>query len=92
LHDRADPAACSFPPAVLCARFLLYRRNIENLIKDRAAPGQEIGKSVAELFDAALESRAAIAIKGAAREYRTARWGWQLTVARFSGVSRRGRG
>lgn len=54
----------SRPPS-FGARFLLYQRNIENLSKDRAALGQEIRKSVAEPFDAALESRAAIAIKGA---------------------------
>ena len=47
------------------ARFLLYQRNIEKLSKDRASLGQEIRTSVAELFDAALESRAAIAITGA---------------------------
>jgi hypothetical protein len=46
-------------------KFLLYQRNIENLGKDRAPLGQQIRQSVAELFDAALESRAAIAIKGA---------------------------
>jgi tetratricopeptide (TPR) repeat protein len=46
-------------------RFVLYQRNIENLCKDRAALREEIRKSVAELYDAALESRAAIAIKGA---------------------------
>jgi tetratricopeptide (TPR) repeat protein len=46
-------------------RFVLYQRNIENLGQDRAAVSEEIRKSVAELFDAALESRAAIAIKGA---------------------------
>jgi tetratricopeptide (TPR) repeat protein len=50
-------------------RFVLYQRNIENLSKDRAALGQEIRKSVAELFDAALESRAAIAIKGAPEQH-----------------------
>ena len=54
----------SRPPS-FGARFLLYQRNSGNLSKDRAAPGQEVRKSVAELFDAALESRAAIAIKGA---------------------------
>jgi hypothetical protein len=54
----------SRPPS-FGARFLLYQRNIENLSKDRAALGQEIRKSVAELFGVALESRAAIAIKGA---------------------------
>ena len=37
----------SRPPS-FGARFLLYRRNIENLSKDRAALGQEIRKSVAE--------------------------------------------
>ena len=52
-------------PPPFGARFLLYQRNSENLSKDRAALGQEIRESVAELFDAALESRAAIAIKGA---------------------------
>ena len=46
-------------------RFVLYQRNIENLCKDRAGLCQEIRKSVAELFDAALETHAAIAIKGA---------------------------
>jgi tetratricopeptide (TPR) repeat protein len=46
-------------------RFVLYQRNIENLCTDKAALGEEIRKSVAELFDAALESHAAIAIKGA---------------------------
>jgi hypothetical protein len=54
----------SRPPS-FGARFLLYQLNIEKLSKDRAALGQEIRKSVAELFDAALESRAAMAIKGA---------------------------
>src|SRR5271155_5286210 len=53
----------SRPPS-FGARFLLYQLNIEKLSKDRAALGQEIRKSVAELFDAALESRAAMAIKG----------------------------
>jgi tetratricopeptide (TPR) repeat protein len=50
-------------------RFVLYRRNIENLCQDRAALREEIRKSVAELFDAALESRAAIAIKGAPEQH-----------------------
>ena len=44
----------SRPPS-FGARFLLYQRNSENLSKDRAALGQEIQKSVAELFDAALD-------------------------------------
>jgi tetratricopeptide (TPR) repeat protein len=46
-------------------RFVLYQRNIENLCPDKATLREEIRKSVAELFDAALESRAAIAIEGA---------------------------
>jgi tetratricopeptide (TPR) repeat protein len=50
-------------------RFVLYQRNIENLCKDRAALGEEIRKSVAELYDAALEARAAIAINGAPEEH-----------------------
>jgi tetratricopeptide (TPR) repeat protein len=50
-------------------RFVLYQRNIENLCKDKAALREEIRKSVAELFDAALESRAAIAIKGAPEQH-----------------------
>jgi tetratricopeptide (TPR) repeat protein len=50
-------------------RFVLYQRNIENLCADRAAVCEEIRKSVAELFDAALESRAAIAIKGAPEQH-----------------------
>ena len=50
-------------------RFVLYQRNIENLCQDGAAVREEIRKSVAELFDAALESRAAIAIKGAPEQH-----------------------
>jgi tetratricopeptide (TPR) repeat protein len=50
-------------------RFVLYQRNIENLCQNRAALREEISKSVAELFDAALESRAAIAIKGAPEQH-----------------------
>jgi tetratricopeptide (TPR) repeat protein len=50
-------------------RFVLYQRNIENLCKDRATLCQEIRKSVAELYDAALESRATIAIKGAPEQH-----------------------
>ncbi|MGI8451344.1 MAG: tetratricopeptide repeat protein [Streptosporangiaceae bacterium] len=50
-------------------RFVLYQRNIENLCKDGAALCEEIRKSVAELFDAALEPRAAIAIKGAPEQH-----------------------
>jgi Tetratricopeptide repeat len=50
-------------------RFVLYQRNIENLCKDRAVLREEIRKSVAELYDAALEPNAAIAIKGAPEEH-----------------------
>ena len=50
-------------------RFVLYQRNIENLCRDRAAVREEIRKSVAELFDAALQSRAAIAIKGSPEQH-----------------------
>jgi tetratricopeptide (TPR) repeat protein len=50
-------------------RFVLYQRNIENLCKDRATLREEIRKSVAELFDAALEARATIAIKGAPEQH-----------------------
>jgi tetratricopeptide (TPR) repeat protein len=46
-------------------RFVLFQRNIENLCPDQANLREEIRKSVAELFDAALESGADIAIKGA---------------------------
>ena len=50
-------------------RFVLYQRNIENLCKDRAGLGGEIRKSVAELFDTALELHASIAIKGAPEQH-----------------------
>ncbi|HTX25414.1 MAG TPA: tetratricopeptide repeat protein [Streptosporangiaceae bacterium] len=50
-------------------RFVLYQRNIENLCQDRAALREEIRKSVAELFDAALEPNAAIALKGAPEQH-----------------------
>jgi tetratricopeptide (TPR) repeat protein len=50
-------------------RFVLYQRNIENLCKDRAALGEEIRKSVAELYDAALEPQAKIAVKGAPEQH-----------------------
>jgi tetratricopeptide (TPR) repeat protein len=50
-------------------RFVLYQRNIENLCRDRATLREEIRKSVAELFDAALESHAAIAIEGAPEQH-----------------------
>jgi hypothetical protein len=60
-----DFAAGARSRASFGTRFVLYQRNIENLCQDRATLREEIRKSVAELFDAALESRAAIAIKGA---------------------------
>jgi tetratricopeptide (TPR) repeat protein len=50
-------------------RFVLYQRNIENLCRDKATLREEIRKSVAELFDAGLESRAEIAIKGAPEQH-----------------------
>jgi len=50
-------------------RFVLYQRNIENLCQDRATLREEIRKSVAELYDAALESRATIGIKGAPEQH-----------------------
>ena len=46
-------------------RFVLYQRNIENLCQDKATLREEIRKSVAELFGAALDPRTGIAIKGA---------------------------
>jgi tetratricopeptide (TPR) repeat protein len=50
-------------------RFVLYQRNIENLCKDKAALHEEIRKSVAELFDAALEPGTAVTIKGAPEQH-----------------------
>jgi tetratricopeptide (TPR) repeat protein len=50
-------------------RFVLYQRNIENLCQDKATLREEIRKSVAELFDAALESRAAVAVEGAPEQH-----------------------
>ena len=64
-----DFAAGARSRAPFGTRFVLYQRNIENLCQDRAALREEIGKSVAELFDAALESHAAIAIKGAPEQH-----------------------
>ena len=46
-------------------RFVLYQRNVENLCQDKATLREEIRKSVAELFNAALDPRTGIAIKGA---------------------------
>jgi hypothetical protein len=62
-HGRADPAPCSFPPAAL-------RREVPSAEHRKAQQGQSgsgpgdpgVGSRA---FDAALESRAAIAIKGA---------------------------
>jgi hypothetical protein len=54
---------------VFGTRFVLYQRNIENLCKDKAALREEIRKSVAELYDAALESRATVDIKGAPEQH-----------------------
>jgi tetratricopeptide (TPR) repeat protein len=50
-------------------RFVLYQRNIENLCRDRATLREEIRKSVAELYDAALEARATVAIQGAPEQH-----------------------
>jgi tetratricopeptide (TPR) repeat protein len=64
-----DFAAGARSRVVFGTRFVLYQRNIENLCHDRAALREEIRKSVAELFDAALESRAAIAHQGAPEQH-----------------------
>lgn len=64
-----DFAAGARSRVPLGERFVLYQRNIENLCQDRATLREEIRKSVAELFDAALESRAAIAVKGAPEQH-----------------------
>jgi tetratricopeptide (TPR) repeat protein len=50
-------------------RFVLYQRNIENLCKDEATLRDEIRKSVAELYDAALDLRAPIASQGAPEQH-----------------------
>jgi tetratricopeptide (TPR) repeat protein len=50
-------------------RFVFYQRNIENLCRDKATLREEIRKSVAELFDAALDPRTGIAIKGAPEQH-----------------------
>ncbi len=50
-------------------RFVLYQRNIENLCPDRAALREEIRKSIAELYDAGLETGATVAIKGAPEQH-----------------------
>jgi tetratricopeptide (TPR) repeat protein len=64
-----DFAAGARSRASFGTRFVLYQRNIENLCQDRATLSEEIRKSVAELFDAALESNAAIAIEGAPEQH-----------------------
>jgi tetratricopeptide (TPR) repeat protein len=64
-----DFAAGARSRASFGTRFVLYQRNIENLCRDRATLREEIRKSVAELFNAALESRAAIAVKGAPEQH-----------------------
>jgi tetratricopeptide (TPR) repeat protein len=50
-------------------RFVLYQRNIENLCQDKATLREEIRKSVAELYDAALEPHATVAVTGAPEEH-----------------------
>ena len=64
-----DFAAGARSRAPFGERFVLYQRNIENLCQGKAALRDEIRKSVAELFDAALESRAAIAVEGAPEQH-----------------------
>jgi tetratricopeptide (TPR) repeat protein len=64
-----DFAAGARSRVVFGTRFVLYQRNIENLCQDRATLREEIRKSVAELFDAALEPGAAIAIEGAPEQH-----------------------
>jgi len=64
-----DFAAGARSRASFGTRFVLYQRNIENLCPDRAAVREEIRKSVAELFDAALQTHAAIAVKGAPEQH-----------------------
>jgi len=64
-----DFAAGARSRASFGTRFVLYQRNIENLCRDRATLREEIRKSVAELYDAALQSRAAIAVKGAPEQH-----------------------
>jgi tetratricopeptide (TPR) repeat protein len=46
-------------------RFVLYQRNIENLCKDEATLSDEIRKSVAELYKAALLADETVSYKGA---------------------------
>ncbi len=62
-------AAGERPQVSFGTRFVLYQRNIENLCKDKATLRDEIRKSVAELYDAALDLRAPITIKGAPEQH-----------------------
>src|SRR5215469_13552250 len=64
-----DFAAGARSRVVFGMRFVLYQRNIENLCKDGAALGEEIRKSVAELYDAALEPHARVAIEGVPEQH-----------------------
>ena len=64
-----DFAAGARSRAVFGERFVFYQRNIENLCPDTATLKDEIRRSVAELFDEALESRARIAVKGAPEQH-----------------------
>ncbi len=64
-----DFAAGEHPRIPFGTRFVLYQRNIENLCKDKATLCDEIRKSVAELYDAAHDLGAPIAIKGAPEQH-----------------------
>ena len=64
-----DFAAGARSRAVFGERFVFYQRNIENLCPDKATLKDEIRRSVAELFDEALEARAKIAVKGAPEQH-----------------------
>ena len=64
-----DFAAGERPQISFGTRFVLYQRNIENLCQDKAALRDEIRKSVAELYGAAHDLRAQIAIKGAPEQH-----------------------
>jgi tetratricopeptide (TPR) repeat protein len=50
-------------------RFVLYQRNIENLCKDNATLSDEIRKSVAELYKAALHADKTVSYKGAPEQH-----------------------
>ena len=64
-----DFAAGSRSKVPFGERFVLYQRNIENLCQDKATLREEIRKTVAELFDAALDPRTGIAVKGAPEQH-----------------------